>query len=86
MKFDIRKNLWSEEPSLNKPRNSHSSCVLNDRLYVFGGYRSKYLSSVEVFDIVKRNTWSLIELPNIEPRAMAIFCPVSETQIIIIGG
>ena len=35
--LDIAEERWSEGPTLNEERENHSSCYLNQQVYVFGG-------------------------------------------------
>ena len=39
-RYDILKNQWSEAPAMNAPRARHSSSVIGDFLYVFGGSKN----------------------------------------------
>ena len=43
-------------------------------------------NSIEFLNIPISDSWSLIILSNVSPRASPILCPVNETQIAIIGG
>ena len=35
--YNISLNSWAMGPSISKARNSHSSCTLGSRVYIFGG-------------------------------------------------
>ena len=36
-RYDIQNDSWSRAPALSRPRVGHSSCALNDMIYVFCG-------------------------------------------------
>lgn len=65
--FKPQSNEWTEISSLNIGRFNFGACVLNDKIYAFGGqtyaeaemhfFTRKALDSVEVYDI-KSNKWS----------------------------
>ena len=61
--FNLNDNKWSEGHPLAQPRYSHSSCVLSDRLYVFGGrvLSKQPLSSIEILDIQKAE-WNIVDI------------------------
>ena len=44
------------------------------------------LNSVEVLNVEFSDYWILVHLPAVSPRESPVFCPISETQIVIIGG
>lgn len=69
----IDSDLWSlSAPDLNIRRHNHSSCALQDKIYVFGGYNTSmhsFLNAIETLevkstDIDNFKDWSLIELSN----------------------
>ena len=56
-RYDIRENTWSKSPPLRKPRSCHSSCTLNDRIFVFCGiamnfteFKREIDNSIEFFN------------------------------------
>jgi len=85
--FDTVTNSWQMPPQqMNQPRHSHSSCALGDRVYVFGGSDGHAkLDSVESFD-VKQNEWSLFSVEGFTSRIFPVVCPISPTEIVIMGG
>ena len=97
-KYDIKKDVWSRVPSLNEERMNHSSCVLDDKLiYTFCGYNSSNLaiSSIECFKALeylkgkRKEKWVEVELKSklkIPARLDPIVCPLSETEIAVLGG
>ena len=55
--YDIKKDAWSDGPSLNQERYAHSSLTIDVHLYVFGGrvtYK-EYCSSIECLKVVGKN-------------------------------
>jgi len=52
--YDISTGQWSAKPSMIGKRAKFCANVLNDRIYVLGGFDgTSYLSSIEIFDIVE---------------------------------
>ncbi|KAI3994267.1 hypothetical protein MKX01_012524, partial [Papaver californicum] len=56
--YSVRTNKWHQAPDMLQPRYRVRSCVINNRLYVAGGWlveRSEFvhLKSAEVYDPVK---------------------------------
>ena len=76
-------------------RQSNNSCSLGQCLYTFGGIddNDKYLRSIERLDVKrllegKAVSWDLIE-PDCQaftPRYNIAVSPVSETEILVMGG
>lgn len=97
-KYDVKRDVWTTAPSLCEPRMSHSSCALDDRfIYTFGGYNGKTLTlgSIErlrALDYLrgrKKERWTQVELKTkqrISSRMDPVVCPVSETEIAVLGG
>ena len=79
---------------MKQARREHSSCFLKNKLYVFGGYQSRELDSIEWLDtggIISNTSWAYcswqkLSLPIFTPRYWALVCAVSDTQIAIMGG
>ena len=40
-KYDIRKNQWTDLPSLQQARFNHSMVIVSERLFVIGGAASQ---------------------------------------------
>ena len=95
-RFSIEGNTWSTAPPMNQERDRHSSCVLGDKIYSFGGEDSNgYLSSIEGIDcgaVVGGESaqWETLQLANdshtIQPRTGAIMTPIGTSHILIAGG
>ena len=72
-RFDTKTGTWSR-PSVagNIPpeRDGHSACVINDSMYVFGGYEeshSRYGQEVYKLDL-KEMVWYLVMCSGEQPR------------------
>eukprot|EP00353_Schmidingerella_taraikaensis_P000614 CAMPEP_0185591468 /NCGR_PEP_ID=MMETSP0434-20130131/64646_1 /TAXON_ID=626734 ORGANISM="Favella taraikaensis, Strain Fe Narragansett Bay" /NCGR_SAMPLE_ID=MMETSP0434 /ASSEMBLY_ACC=CAM_ASM_000379 /LENGTH=180 /DNA_ID=CAMNT_0028216499 /DNA_START=26 /DNA_END=568 /DNA_ORIENTATION=+ len=54
MVYDINSNTWKRRANMNKDRSNHSSCVLRDKAFVFGGSRggNYYSGFIEVLDLL----------------------------------
>ena len=47
--YSVDRDEWIQCPDLNNARNSHSSCILGDKLYVSGGCAGRLtIDSIEV--------------------------------------
>ena len=57
--YDPRTDTWTTKASPNKGRAGHASCVVDGRIYVFGGDEGRnWIADVEVYDPVS-DTWSI---------------------------
>jgi N-acetylneuraminic acid mutarotase len=54
--FDPQANAWAELTSMGAARQDHASTAIGGKLYVFGGFDSHRLASVEAYDPIS-NTW-----------------------------
>lgn len=75
-------------PDFSTPRCSHGSIVVNNELYIVGGFDGKqYLTSCEKFSF-DENKW--VPAPNLNfPRAKITIFPRqrdSKTEIVVLGG
>jgi len=88
--YDLRtQTVNAALPDLNQARYYHSSCTLCTKLYVFSGCdrHERLLNSLEVLNLAKENNlWKLVPLVDFPARGEAVVCPVSETEILIMGG
>lgn len=67
-------------------RSSHSMCLINAQLYIFGGkINEKYLNDMWVLDIVEE-TWSTINVLGMIPTARSDFASDSEGDAMVIWG
>jgi len=64
-------------------RRNHASCVVNDKIYVIGGYNGSYLDSVEEYDPAT-DTWTT---KTVMPTARSDHaCAVVNSKIYVFGG
>ena len=87
--YDVEKDWWTDLPEIWETRFLHASCVLGDKVYIFGGMRAgtwEQLNSIECIDMAKvlgendedqYPSWTLIQLDEskVYPRLSPIFCP-----------
>ena len=62
--LDLMSRTFSEGPSLNEPRNQHSTILFGAKLYTLGGrselYDSSFLHSIEILDVLASQAqWSI---------------------------
>ena len=64
VRYNIDTEVWEDVVNLNVGRNIHSSCTLNDTIYVVGGVNgSKFISTMEKLDIKRaQSRWQIIEV------------------------
>ena len=68
--FDPAKNEWEQKASTRQPHFGSSLFVVNNRLYVAGGYSiSGSPAPVEVYN-EENNTWSVVEQKHIPPNKL----------------
>ena len=80
-------------------RHSHSSCVINEKLYILGSLHEEgYCNTIELInaDVIIRHhagetaslpTWEKIELQtDFTQRLYPLFAPFEQDKIIILGG
>ncbi|KAK3601206.1 hypothetical protein CHS0354_004406 [Potamilus streckersoni] len=59
-KFSLSTGQWTIICTMQNPRSEFGACVMNDRIYIFGGYNwnlNQRSCNVEYFD-TDTNTWS----------------------------
>ena len=53
--YDVIDNVWSEAPPMIHKRRSHSACVVEGKVWVFGGVCEGFpVNMVEMYDPVRR--------------------------------
>ena len=88
-RFDSLRRVWHEITPLSHPRAKHSSAVLNDLLYIFGGvtYASNFevvdQGCIECYDPSLR-TWSIVGHSSF-PRTQSRIVPYNNT-LVEVGG
>ena len=84
--YDISSCEWTELPALSQPKYRCAAIVIDDKLYVFGGYSRSYLSECEVLDLSQPYS-QFTRLPNDLPQALSFAVVVSKGHwIYVIGG
>ena len=60
---------------MNKRRSMHSSCFVDNELYVFAGqFNNGAVHTVEVLDLRIGDYWNLINVPSVSGCSSPIFC------------
>lgn len=88
--YDFTKNIWSEIHCIGEvpePRHSHSACVHNNTMYVFGGLAGKVrLNDLRALNLISK-TWHCIDLRgDIPTRRSGHKAEVHGNYIYIYGG
>ncbi|WP_166831672.1 Kelch repeat-containing protein [Thalassoroseus pseudoceratinae] len=89
--FDLESNAWNEMPSLPEPRSSFDACVLNNTIYVIGGWQlagddeSKWHKTAWSMDLdAKKPEWKALPTPPFQRRALAV--AAHDGKVYAIGG
>ncbi len=89
--FDTVSNQWSELPKLPSGRSSHDAIVLDDKLYVVGGWNmsgpdsTQWHDTAVVMDLTASNpVWSELPNPGFHRRALAL--AAFDGKIFAVGG
>ena len=87
-RYDIDYNAWATESLLQQARSSHSSCVQQSKVYVFGGWLGdNRLDSIEFRDLTTEDPWKLFQQQAaFTARDRPVVCPLSDQLILIMGG
>ena len=70
--FDPEKNEWERKASTCHPHFESSIFVVNNRLCVAGGFNSRGVSPVELYD-KRKDTWSVVEQKHIPHNDLGAF-------------
>lgn len=88
--LDLKNKKWRRVARLNIARDNHSSCTIGDLIFaICGEYNCTQLNSVEMLDYskpAKSRAWVLIEIEAMIGRTNPAVCPVSDIEILIMGG
>lgn len=82
--YDLGKNSWSIKNEMPGKRGWHSSCVLNDKIYIIGGLDiNTFVTSNLVYD-PKTDIWDSIAPLNHQRQQAS--CCVHDNKIYVFGG
>lgn len=88
-RYDVAAKKWEQLPALPELRSSHDVVVLDDKLYVVGGWalegkKESWRNTVEVLDLKSSNpSWSSIPQPF---QRRALMAAALDGKIYVIGG
>lgn len=89
--FDAAKKTWAPMPPLPEPRSSHDAAVIDDEIFVVGGWRltgkspGTWLSTAWKFSLARPDaTWEPIAAPPFKRRALAV--AAWNGKIVALGG
>lgn len=90
--FDPETKSWSDMPSLPEPRSSFDAAVLDDTVYVFGGWQldgtnddSTWHQTAWSLDLSDESaSWQALAAPRFERRAVSV--AAFEGKLFIVGG
>ena len=98
MRYDMLEGTWQWMPSMREERSFVSSCSLGGYIYVING-KNKYGKTSKIIEKLpvklslseqKQQVWQSIPVSNFRreftPRILSIACPITSTQILIMGG
>lgn len=78
---------------MNDTRYDHSICVIGDMIYVYGGWCDdgtrasfEWLNVKLYLTAIAYRSWGRGDLKYEYVAIHGIFCPISETEIVIMGG
>ena len=90
--YSFISNCWIELSSMNVARHSHASAVLNDKIYVFGGFIKNPTSmgfldcmQNEVYDIAT-NQWSVLNLDSPNTNHIFSISTLRADKVYLLGG
>ncbi len=83
--YDPPTKRWFSFASLNQARASFGACVVEDSIYVAGGYKDDVISSVEAFD-ASRGTWTIVESALTIPRWRCATVCWGVNKLAVLGG
>eukprot|EP01022_Parablepharisma_sp_SALTPOND_P024473 TRINITY_DN5421_c0_g1_i1.p1 TRINITY_DN5421_c0_g1~~TRINITY_DN5421_c0_g1_i1.p1 ORF type:complete len:656 (+),score=79.02 TRINITY_DN5421_c0_g1_i1:3537-5504(+) len=89
-RYNIKKNTWEKIPSLNEKKAFVGATVLDySSIYVFGGYNSSTLGTIEVIRPGVDDKWSLVKLCSGHqwtPRQQVGCFQIGDEEILVFGG
>ncbi len=91
-KYSVSRDVWARAPSMNVGRAGHGICTISERtIFVYRGNvdRSEDFNMLERLDTAdEEQGWVIVQIPKEVGRAYLdpLFVPVSNTEILIMGG
>ncbi|XP_055352522.1 uncharacterized protein LOC129598572 isoform X2 [Paramacrobiotus metropolitanus] len=72
IRLNIETSMWEDIQTLQRPRHSHSACVVNERIYVCGGKNNGNADeySIEMYDTTDNGFWSTVALSAQDERLL----------------
>lgn len=71
-RYNVREGTWSAAPPMSIPRLGHAAAVVNNKLYIIGGYDGKEtLDTFECFDPAIGQWGPQVKIPHGGPLAIA---------------
>ncbi len=86
--YDTKANIWRTGAPMPKGKGGHASCLINDKIYVFGGdIGYNWTSSCEVYD-TKADKWSQLPAVPIDFKGGIgqMACSALDNKAYIFGG
>jgi len=84
-KYDIGNQRWTRLPNMRDYRSDCSSLVVNDLLFVAGGFNGQIcLRSVEYFDFRNNNNWVRLENMNCHRSGLSLL--YYDHSLVVVGG
>lgn len=76
---------WEQMSSINTARATDAACVIDNKIYVFGGYtdQGSVTASVEIYDI-ENNEWTVAK--NMDQAKGSVVCGMINDKIYLSGG
>jgi len=71
---------------MNEARNYHSSCVVRNKIYVFGGRDSSMGPCTKSIEILTGSVWSIIREAFLQARYQPMVSVINDKTILICGG
>mmetsp|Transcript_11287 Transcript_11287/g.15198 ORF Transcript_11287/g.15198 Transcript_11287/m.15198 type:complete len:192 (-) Transcript_11287:247-822(-) len=86
--YNILADSWESKPDLNRSRCWHSSCILADKVYVFGGdNKGTARDSIELLDLISSTSrWQIAASSLTTPRERVAVGTINDREIAILGG
>lgn len=81
--YDPSLDSWTSRSPMNHGRILFGACVVNNKIYVIGGWQNVTISSVEMYDPLT-DTW--VEKTNMPTKRGNISVSVIDNKIYVLGG